>query len=134
MMKVLRAIALSLLVFGISEASAQVQADWLAVDSCQVRSIHDEILDHGECYENLRVLCKDIRALKQALPAGHRPVLVGLRPDSQRYFDYHHSDRDVLETIHKRELELGAAALASMVYLLDRTDWSTEIEFNKDEE
>jgi hypothetical protein len=76
----------------------------------------------------------DIGPLKQEMPAGHRPVLVGLRPDSQRYFDYHHSDRDVFETIHKRELELGAAALASMVYLLDRTDWSPEIEFNKQEE
>jgi hypothetical protein len=57
-------------------------------------------------------------------PGGHRPVLVGFRPDSQRYFDYHHSDRDVFETVHKRELELGAAALASMIYLLDQQNWT----------
>ena len=46
--------------------------------------------------------------------------LLGLRPDSQRYFDHHHSDTDVFENVHKRELELGAAAMASMVYLIDQ--------------
>lgn len=66
----------------------------------------------------------DIGPLKTEEPGGHRPILVGLRPDSQRYFDYHHSDRDVFETVHKRELELGAAALASMIYLLDQQNWT----------
>ncbi len=46
-------------------------------------------------------------------------VLLGLRPDSQRYFDYHHTDADVFEAVNKRELELGAATMASMIYLLD---------------
>ena len=45
--------------------------------------------------------------------------LIGLRPDSQRYFDHHHSDTDVFENVHKRELELGCAAVASLVYLID---------------
>ncbi|GGW27159.1 M20/M25/M40 family metallo-hydrolase [Arenibacter certesii] len=46
-------------------------------------------------------------------------VLAGLRPDSQRYFDHHHSENDVFKHINKRELELGAAAMASLVYLFD---------------
>lgn len=47
-------------------------------------------------------------------------LLMGLRPDSQRYFDYHHIARDTIEAVHPRELALGAAAMASMVYLIDR--------------
>ena len=46
-------------------------------------------------------------------------VLLGLRPDSQRYFDYHHTAADVFEAVNKRELELGAATMASIIYLLD---------------
>ena len=47
-------------------------------------------------------------------------VLSGLRPDSQRYFDYHHAETDTFEAVSKRELELGAAAMTSLVYLVDR--------------
>lgn len=46
-------------------------------------------------------------------------VLAGLRPDSQRYFDHHHSDHDTFDQVNKRELELGAAAMASLIYLID---------------
>ena len=46
-------------------------------------------------------------------------VLVGFRPDSQRYFEYHHSENDVFSSINKRELELGAASMASLIYLVD---------------
>ncbi len=46
-------------------------------------------------------------------------ILIGLVPDSQRYFDYHHSAADVFENVNKRELELGAASMASLVYLID---------------
>lgn len=45
--------------------------------------------------------------------------LYGLVPDSQRYFDFHHAPSDVFENVNKRELELGAAAVASLLYLLD---------------
>lgn len=45
--------------------------------------------------------------------------LIGLSPDSQRYFDHHHSDHDVFEQINKRELELGAAGMTSLIYLID---------------
>lgn len=47
-------------------------------------------------------------------------VLAGLRPDSQRYFDYHHAATDTFDAVNKRELELGAATMASLVYLVDK--------------
>ena len=46
-------------------------------------------------------------------------VLAGLRPDSQRYFDHHHAENDTFEHVNKRELELGAATMTSLVYLID---------------
>jgi len=47
-------------------------------------------------------------------------LLVGFRPDSQRYFDFHHTPNDTFDKVNKRELELGAAAITSLVYLIDR--------------
>ena len=46
--------------------------------------------------------------------------LIGLLPDGQRYFRYHHTEKDVFEAVDRRELELGAASMASLVYLLDQ--------------
>ncbi len=46
--------------------------------------------------------------------------LIGYRPDSQRYFDVHHAATDVFEAVNKRELELGAASMAALVYLIDQ--------------
>lgn len=48
------------------------------------------------------------------------PILIGLEPDSQRYFFYHHTDADVFEAVDQRELELGAAAMAALVYLIEQ--------------
>ena len=59
----------------------------------------------------------DISPLKNLKP---RPTLVGLSPDGQRYFDFHHSAQDIFENVHKRELELGAATFAAAVLLLDQ--------------
>lgn len=47
-------------------------------------------------------------------------VLAGLLPDSQRYFDHHHASNDTFDAINKRELELGAATMTSLVYLFDK--------------
>ncbi len=47
-------------------------------------------------------------------------VLAGLRPDSQRYFDYHHTAIDTFDAVNKRELELGAATMTSLIYLYDK--------------
>ena len=46
-------------------------------------------------------------------------ALFGFVPDGQRYFDVHHAESDVFETVNKRELELGAAGIASLVFLMD---------------
>jgi hypothetical protein len=47
-------------------------------------------------------------------------MLVGLRVDSQRYFDIHHTAADTFDKVHARELELGAAGMAALVYLIDK--------------
>ena len=57
----------------------------------------------------------DIAPLK-----GEDVTLVGFRPDSQRYFDYHHTSNDTFDKVNKRELELGSASMASIVYLMDK--------------
>ena len=46
-------------------------------------------------------------------------MLAGLRPDSQRYFDHHHAANDTFDAVNKRELELGAATMTSLIYLMD---------------
>jgi carboxypeptidase Q len=56
----------------------------------------------------------DIRPLKP-----QTTNLFGFIPDGQRYFDYHHSNRDVFENVNKRELELGAASIAALAIYLD---------------
>jgi Peptidase family M28 len=47
-------------------------------------------------------------------------IKAGLKPDSQRYFDYHHAATDKFDAVNKRELELGAATMAALVYLIDQ--------------
>jgi hypothetical protein len=42
--------------------------------------------------------------------------LCGFVPDPQRYFDVHHCARDTIEAVNRRELELGAAAVAALLY------------------
>jgi hypothetical protein len=54
-------------------------------------------------------------------------VLAGLRPDSQRYFDYHHASNDTFDAVNKRELELGAATMSSLVYLFDKYGQSKKL-------
>lgn len=46
--------------------------------------------------------------------------LIGFLPDSQRYFNYHHTKEDTIDKVDKRELELGAASMAALVYLIDQ--------------
>jgi len=51
---------------------------------------------------------------------GNGTVLMGLRPDSQRYFDHHHAANDTFDAVNKRELELGTATMTSLLYLYDK--------------
>jgi carboxypeptidase Q len=59
----------------------------------------------------------DIGPLKDKTPG---VVLIGYLPDSQRYFDVHHTPNDIFENVNKRELELGAASITSLIYLIDQ--------------
>ncbi len=64
----------------------------------------------------------DIGPLKEKTPG---IILIGLSPDLQRYFDVHHSANDVFENVNKRELELGSASMASLIYLIDQHGFSS---------
>lgn len=63
----------------------------------------------------------DISPLKK-----QKVMLCGLNADSQRYFDYHHTANDTFEAVNQRELELGVAAMASLIYLLDKNGLSNQ--------
>ena len=52
--------------------------------------------------------------------AGPGVALIGFLPDSQRYFSLHHTSEDTFDKVDKRELELGAASMTALVYLIDR--------------
>lgn len=68
--------------------------------------------------------------LQQFLPGGGGADLsvlqksgvpcIGYEPDTQRYFDIHHTAQDTFDKINKRELELGAAAIGALFHLLDQ--------------
>ena len=62
----------------------------------------------------------DISPLK-----GESVTLAGYRPDSQRYFDYHHTSTDTFDKVNKRELELGSASMTSLIYLMDKYLYSS---------
>jgi hypothetical protein len=57
----------------------------------------------------------DIEPLKDQVKA-----LIGYDCDSQRYFDIHHTAADTFDKVNRRELELGGAAMATLVYLLSK--------------
>jgi carboxypeptidase Q len=58
----------------------------------------------------------DINPLKKLMNV----PLMELIPDSQRYFDIHHTAQDKFSMVSKRELELGGAAMATLVYLVSQ--------------
>ena len=47
-------------------------------------------------------------------------LLLGLNTNMQQYASIYHSEKDVFEIVDRRELAIGAAAMASMVYLIDK--------------
>ncbi|WP_139922249.1 M28 family peptidase [Hymenobacter sp. DG01] len=57
----------------------------------------------------------DIGPLKSQAKA-----LIGYECDSQRYFDIHHTAADTFDKVNRRELELGGASMAALVYLLSK--------------
>ncbi|MBD2721134.1 M20/M25/M40 family metallo-hydrolase [Hymenobacter armeniacus] len=59
----------------------------------------------------------DIEPLKAAVQP---KALIGYKCDSQRYFDIHHTAADTFDKVNRRELELGGASMASLIYLLSK--------------
>jgi carboxypeptidase Q len=60
----------------------------------------------------------DIAPLKNYMDV----TLAGLITDPQRYFDLHHSANDTFDKVNRREMQLGSAAMASLIFLLDHLD------------
>lgn len=60
----------------------------------------------------------DISPLKNYYPD---IVFLGMMPDNQRYFRFHHSPFDIFENVDRREMQMGAASIAAMVYLFDQS-------------
>jgi hypothetical protein len=66
----------------------------------------------------------DVRIVKGGGGADITPLqpqgvtIMSLNPDSQRYFDYHHTTIDNFEAVNQRELQLGAATMAGFIYLM----------------
>ncbi|AIE85992.1 M20/M25/M40 family metallo-hydrolase [Fimbriimonas ginsengisoli] len=47
-----------------------------------------------------------------------KTALFGLEVESQRYFDYHHSDKDTIDKVNPRELQLGSLNMALLAWLI----------------
>jgi carboxypeptidase Q len=47
---------------------------------------------------------------------------IGYIPETQKYFYFHHSANDTFEQVNAREMQLGSAAIASLIYLIDLLD------------
>lgn len=75
----------------------------------------DEYLSPYDLYLKAGGGGADISPLKS-----QKGLLIGFKPDQQRYFDFHHTADDVFANVHVRELRLGAAAITSLIYLIDQ--------------
>ncbi|HBB93667.1 MAG: peptidase M28 [Bacteroidetes bacterium GWF2_49_14] len=47
-------------------------------------------------------------------------LFMGIIPDDSRYFRYHHAASDTFEMVDRREMQMGAAGIACLVYLVDK--------------
>jgi len=61
----------------------------------------------------------------------HGVVTVGYEPDSQRYFDLHHTHEDTLDKVSPRELHLGAGVIAALLRVV--TDMEPDLPRNPTE-
>jgi carboxypeptidase Q len=59
----------------------------------------------------------DIAPLK-----GQGTLLMGIVPDTHRYFFYHHSANDTFDQVNIREMQMGSAATLSLLWLIDYFD------------
>jgi len=90
--------------FGIEGTSAIIKTIQAWKPLLEIYGLHDITAGGGG---------SDIEPLKE-----QNVTLIGFVPDSQRYFDYHHTAIDTFDKVNKRELELGAASMAALIYLI----------------
>ena len=81
----------------------------------QVQSWRNLFLPYGVHNFELEYAGTDIEPME---PFG--VPLAELSPDSQRYFDIHHSEEDTFDKVNRRELLLGASAMAQLIYMVDK--------------
>lgn len=55
----------------------------------------------------------------QALKVFNIP-LISIVPDNSRYFDFHHCANDTFNNVNEREMQLSSAAIATLIYLIDK--------------
>ncbi len=79
----------------------------------KIKAYKDLFLPYGVYDFSIEEGGSDISAIQERM---HLPA-ASLIPDSQRYFDLHHTNNDVFENVNHRELKLGAAVLAQLIYL-----------------
>lgn len=90
-------------------------------DATVFQSYFDKIIGWEDLFDNYGIRFRkggggaDIGPLKPL-----KPLLIGLQVDTHRYFDFHHTNNDVIENVHPRELKSGAAAMTSLVWLIDK--------------
>lgn len=81
----------------------------------QVQSWRNLFLPYGVHNFELEYAGTDIEPME---PLG--VPLAELSPDSQRYFDIHHSEEDTFDKVNRRELLLGAAVMGQLIYMVDK--------------
>ncbi|MEO5910605.1 MAG: M20/M25/M40 family metallo-hydrolase [Pelobium sp.] len=90
------------------------------VNATEIKKINDRWGKLFEPYLSDRLTIGGSGSDIEPLSEYKEAVLIGFRGDSQRYFDIHHTPNDVFENVNKRELELGAASMTALVYLIDQ--------------
>ncbi len=82
----------------------------------QIQSWKNLFLPYGIHDFDLQYAGTDIEPME---PLG--VPLASLIPDSQRYFDIHHSEEDTFDKVNRRELLLGAAVISQLIYMIDKS-------------
>ena len=59
----------------------------------------------------------DVGPLKKLYPD---IIFMGIIPEDQRYFKLHHATSDTFEQVDRREMQMGAAGMATLIYLYDK--------------
>lgn len=81
----------------------------------QIQSWKNLFLPYGVHNLEMQYAGTDIEPMKEfGVP------LAELVPDSQRYFDIHHSDEDTFDKVNRRELLLGSVVMSQLIYMIDK--------------